>query len=162
MLGMTTAGEEERQRAKMASHLLQDWTDRTELERDKALLQREGARLRFDRAMLWGMARRQYREKFGYWPTVAKPMAPLLILLGETYLSLQQSGSSEKPASEEFLQKLFDETEAVTRKTLRGWNATAAKYKQIRSCVEAADKAAEGKCSRPSKSRRSDSEGGGA
>ena len=73
--------------------LLQDWTDKAGLERDKALLQAEKARLerdkeklRFDEAKFWGML----MEECGQEPTATKPMAPLLLMLGEACLILQK------------------------------------------------------------------------
>ena len=92
--------KKERQRQEAVKNLLQDWTDKAGRERDKAPLQAEKARLerdkeklRFDRAKFWGML----MEECGQEPTAEKPMAPLLLMLGEACLILQKNQSLGKP-----------------------------------------------------------------
>ena len=120
-------------------HLLLDWTDKARLERDKARLQAEKARLerdqeklRFDRAKCWGML----MEERGQELTATKPSAPLLLMLGEMALFLQRNKSLGKAEQEQFLQKLFRETDATLLDVLHGWNRVAVKQKKLRSLVE--------------------------
>ena len=142
--------KKEKLRREAANNLLQDWIDKAGLERDKVLLQREEAKLRFDRAIFWGML----MEECGQERTAPKSMAPLLLVLGEACLFLQRNKSLGKLERERFLQKLFDETDATLHELLQGWIAIVDRYKKIRRSVAAAVGAAAGKRSRSSKSRR--------
>ena len=142
--------EKEKLRREVANNLLQDWIDKAGLEREKALLQREATKVRFDRAIFWGML----MEECGQEPTATKSMAPLLLVIGEVCLFLQRNTSLGKLERERFLQKLFDETDATLHELLQGWIAIVDRYKQIRRSVAAAAGAAVGKRSRSSKSRR--------
>ena len=78
---------------------LLDWIDKARLEQDKAQLQAEKARLergqgklRFDQAKCWGML----MEERGQELTATNPSAPLLLMFGETALSLQGNESLGK------------------------------------------------------------------
>ena len=120
-------------------HLLLDWTDKTRLEQDKAQLQAEKARLerdqeklRFDQAKCWGML----MEERGQELTAAKPSAPLLLMFGETALSLHRNESLGKTEQEKFLKKLLREVYATLREVLNGWNRVAVKQKKLRNLVD--------------------------
>ena len=141
-------------------YMLQDWREKgLGLRREKALLQKAKAQLerdkaqsQFDQAEFWGML----MEECGPKPTATKPMAPLLLMLGEACLILQKNQSLGKPERVQFLQKLLDETEGALLEVLDGWNRVAVKQKEFRSLVArirnddvdgvaAADGAADGK-----------------
>ena len=125
-------------------HLLLGWTEKARLERDKAQMQAENARLdrdkeklRFDPAKFWGMLMGECGQELtahgGY--NATKPSAPLLMMLAEMAFFLQRNKPLGKAEQEQFMQKLFRETDATFLDVLHSWNRVAVKQKKIRSLI---------------------------